>query len=361
MVRSATALIAVLILPGFASAQQAQGSHTVVDHDTLWDLAQRYFQNPWNWRVIWEANRPQIDDPNLIYPDQVFVIPGLPATGQSQTQAAAPAMPTTRATQELQPPPQPMPGAFREARPVGEDVRTIFHSDPSMAGSGVVLMQDLERLAVPRDQVYSAPWLIGLGVEPRRDGEIEGFADSSERGSTLRSFHSVRVAMSAATRVGAQLQTFRLDRTIPTVGEVVVSTGVLTVSAVMPDGVIATVSKEFARVQPGDLVRPLPSYTLTPGRYAETVAGGSEAMIMGFAGTAVLNNLGQLAFLDLGSNDGVGIGDEFVLYSEALGEDSRGSLQVVAVTETVATARIVSMDDDVFRQGVVVRLSKKMR
>jgi hypothetical protein len=39
MVRSAAAILAVLILPGFATAQQASGSHAVVDGDTLWDLA----------------------------------------------------------------------------------------------------------------------------------------------------------------------------------------------------------------------------------------------------------------------------------------------------------------------------------
>ena len=356
MVRSATAFLAVLILPAFAPAQQAQGTHTVVDDDTLWDLAQRYYQNPWEWRLIWEANRSMIVDPNLIYPDQVFVIPGLPADRARATAAAAPAP-----TQAPEPSPQAMPpGVLREAR-AAEEMRTIFYSDTSMAGSGVVRVQDKAYLAVPRDQVYSAPWLIGLLAEPRGDGVIEGFADPTERGSTIRSFHRVRVAMSTATRVGAQFQIFRVGRTIEAVGQVVSPTGVMTVSAVMPDGVIGTVTKEFGRIQPGDLVRPLPSYQLAAGQYAQAIDGGSEAMIMGFAGTAELNDLGQLAFLDLGSNDGVAIGDEFVLYSEALAEEPRGTLQVVGLTENVSTARILTMDDDVFDQGVVVRLSRKMR
>jgi len=61
MVRSASAILAVLFLPSFAPAQQEPvGTHTVVDDDTLWDLAQRYYQNPYQWRVIWEANRDSI-------------------------------------------------------------------------------------------------------------------------------------------------------------------------------------------------------------------------------------------------------------------------------------------------------------
>ena len=42
MVRSAAALVAVLILPSFAQAQEPVGTHEVVRDDTLWDLARLY-------------------------------------------------------------------------------------------------------------------------------------------------------------------------------------------------------------------------------------------------------------------------------------------------------------------------------
>lgn len=362
MVRSAAAILAVLILPSFTSAQQAQGTHTVVLDDTLWDLAQRYYQDPWDWRVIWEANRAQVQDPNLIYPDQVLVIPGLPGNAGTETVAqATPGQPAAQPAMPAEPmaPPPMMPGG-REARPAGE-TRTVFFSDPSAAGTGVVGMEDVQRLAVPRDLSYSAPWLQPFGTETRHDGTIVGFADPAERGSTIRSFHDARLDMTAATRVGAQLQVFRVERDIEMVGQVVVPTGVITVTAVTPEGAVGTVTKEYGRIQPGDMVRPLPNYPLALGQKAQPVSGGSEAMIMGFAGTATLNDIGQLAFLDLGANDGITIGDEFVLFSETRADDPRGSLQVVAVTDRAATARIMSMDDDVFDRGVVVRLSKKMR
>ena len=68
MVRSAAMILAALIILGIALAQQAQGNHTVVGGDTLWDLAQRYCGDPFDWRRIWEANRAGIGDPNLIQP-----------------------------------------------------------------------------------------------------------------------------------------------------------------------------------------------------------------------------------------------------------------------------------------------------
>jgi hypothetical protein len=99
---------------------------------------------------------------------------------------------------------------------------------------------------------------------------------------------------------------------------------------------------------------------MTAGRVAREVSGGSEARIMGFAGTQGLNDLGHVAFLDLGSGDGVTVGDEFVLYSAAVGAPE-GRLQVVGVSGNTSAARILSMVDDVFRQGVVVRLARTMR
>ena len=136
-------------------------------------------------------------------------------------------------------------------------------------------------------------------------------------------------------------------------------TGVLTVAAIDDGTVVGVVTKEYHRIQPGDLVRPLPAYAVTPGRVPQPVAGGSEAMIMGLAGMQEISDLGHVAFLDLGADDGIDIGDEFVLYSAAVGT-ADGRLQVVGLSPNTSAARIVSMVDDVFRQGVVVRLARSM-
>jgi hypothetical protein len=149
-------------------------------------------------------------------------------------------------------------------------------------------------------------------------------------------------------------------RTIETVGDVAVPTGIVTVEAIDGSGVVGIVTKEYQRIQPGDLVRPVPAYSIVAGQYAEEISGGSEAMIMGAAGRQEINNLGHVVFLDLGSNDGITIGDEFVLYGEPVGT-REGSVQVIGVTPRMASARIRSMVDDVFEQGVVVRLARKMR
>ncbi|NLH48221.1 MAG: LysM peptidoglycan-binding domain-containing protein [Myxococcales bacterium] len=47
--------------------------HKVETGDTLWDLSQSYYNDPWEWPLIWEMN-PQIADPHWIYPGQVLKI-----------------------------------------------------------------------------------------------------------------------------------------------------------------------------------------------------------------------------------------------------------------------------------------------
>lgn len=52
-------------------------SYTVVRGDYLWRISGKkaIFNDPWKWMRIYSANREAIKDPDLIYPDQRLVIP----------------------------------------------------------------------------------------------------------------------------------------------------------------------------------------------------------------------------------------------------------------------------------------------
>ena len=72
-----------VVIPPHWSPYQAPNSypegtrlHIIVRGDTLWDLANTYFQNPFLWPQLWDANR-YITDPHWIYPGDPLVIPDL--------------------------------------------------------------------------------------------------------------------------------------------------------------------------------------------------------------------------------------------------------------------------------------------
>ena len=53
--------------------------HTVASGDTLGKIAKKYYGNAMKYPVIFEANKPMLKDPDLIYPGQVLRIPHLDA------------------------------------------------------------------------------------------------------------------------------------------------------------------------------------------------------------------------------------------------------------------------------------------
>ncbi len=79
------------------SATAFASDYTVVKGDCLWRIARRELGEGLRWVEIYDANRDDIRDPNLIYPGQVFEIPD-----GKESKPAAPAAPTeTKASDAL--------------------------------------------------------------------------------------------------------------------------------------------------------------------------------------------------------------------------------------------------------------------
>jgi LysM repeat protein len=60
--------------PADPVVESVQTKRVATGH-TLWALSKSYYGDPTRYPVIYEANRAQIHNPNIIYPGQVFVVP----------------------------------------------------------------------------------------------------------------------------------------------------------------------------------------------------------------------------------------------------------------------------------------------
>lgn len=64
--------------PATPAAGAAAETYTVKSGDSLSKIAKHHYGDGSKWRAIFEANRDQIDDPDLIHPGQVLKLPAQP-------------------------------------------------------------------------------------------------------------------------------------------------------------------------------------------------------------------------------------------------------------------------------------------
>src|SRR5215475_9763704 len=69
--------------------------YTVRPGDTLSSIAQRFYGHTADWRLLYQANRSIVHDPDMIFPGEVLKIPGKPARSMSSTPATPTALTTS--------------------------------------------------------------------------------------------------------------------------------------------------------------------------------------------------------------------------------------------------------------------------
>jgi len=150
-------LIATLLLPAFLRAEerrvdyqtrtiQEEAEHTVVQANTLWDLAQHFYGNPWMWPTIYEANKDRVKDPHWIYPEQTLIIPGFGKMVKVVKELPRPKGP---AAPPPPPEPEPEPVAPVTAEPIGVEVGDGLST--RMPGGMTGQASSMGRLRMPAD------------------------------------------------------------------------------------------------------------------------------------------------------------------------------------------------------------------
>ncbi len=149
------------LLPVLASADQFQirpdapNRYVVVKGDTLWDISEKFYEDPWKWPFIWGLNKETIKDPHWIYPGDVVFLDRSSGTLRINE------METSNVTQGM----RDESGVIRLSPRVREDISS-HDAIPSIPVADIAPF--LSRpLVVDKDALKKAPSLIGA-----REGRV---------------------------------------------------------------------------------------------------------------------------------------------------------------------------------------------
>jgi hypothetical protein len=381
---------------------QLPATHVVAAGETLWSIAQLYFNDPLLWPEIYRLNTAIIDDPHWIYPGEELGLAGgglaqapdttavasvpqnagdtvraqpAPLPPADTVKAAAPAvtappetttvvLDTTQAIEAV-PPPPPEPTeayltVFERRRTAGQQVRDVLKAytnrpyRPLRRGEFYAAGFLTEEEKLPYGRVISNTALPAI---PR-------FTD---RTSALPFDQlAIEPAHNASYHVGDSLLIVRIDRDIANWGKVVVPVGVARITEVQRQQVLGDLIMQFYPVHDGNLVLPLEPFK-DPGEVRPTpVEEGLEGTVIAARDVHVLPGPQQILFINRGRAEGVSPGDVFEVFKPATGVPGTSSEQVQMTIEIVHTrdhsssGLVLNIDRPHLVPGMPVRLIRKM-
>jgi hypothetical protein len=332
--------------PDTLQLPQRPDVHIVVAGETLWDLAQRYLDDPFLWPEIYRLNTLVVEDPHWIFPGEELrlgpldttmvgetVVVGQPVVGDPDVdvspqveQAVLPDQPVEDVLVPDMPPPgappPPPPGFLTEGQdlPWGKVLRAVGKPTlSSLSATSSTLIYGEVAIEAPRDAMY---------------------------------------------QLGDSLLMAKLTRDVPGWGKIVHPTGIAVVTQVTDDGGRAQIVQQFDRVSDGQVAIPLEPFR-DPGMVVPVpLDNGLMGAIVEIRDPRVIPGQQDILFIDRGREDGVALGDVFTVLRpgqrEGIAPDTVGYMQIVHTRDQSSSGLLIIINDLGIGVGAPVQLFAKM-
>lgn len=380
-------LMALLALAGALAAadRPPRGLHLVGDHwtawnppapppdvqvyviahgDTLWDLAKRFYGNPYLWPQLWEKNQ-YILDAHWIYPGDPLVTGIQVAPVENLAQAGGTGEPVSPGSADAQPePPAPVKGVESSVKAASPPVPLGWESDIYCSGyigdpgekfTFSIIGSEFDNLTPKLNPEYHM-------------GQLQGFLGKT--GAKVDMFTNDIVYLSGGSRQGLAPGTLFtiIAPERPVVHPVTAKffgsfyqyVGRLRVLSVQEDSAIAEIVHSCDAVQVGDMLRPFEQEPVPLGRTSAmrpvNMPVGNErlkdAPAIVYSRDAIISlGMDHVVFIDRGSDQNVTPGDIFTIYrsnDRGLPPLVLGELAILSVQKRSSTAKITESRYTIF-------------
>ena len=273
--------VAVLFPAGLSAQEQQSASYetgfyyTVQKGDTLWDISQKFFDDPELWPDLWEKNAQLKNPHHYIYPGDVLHI--YTRAGKAYIEKAVPA--------ETPPPVK-----------------------PASAEPPYFLYNAMEQVGFIRNPPVSPSGVI---FKTEEDKGIISYGDTVY----------IRLEAAATMPVGTLFTVFRTLKTVKdpddkksVLGTQHYLTGIVEVTRQEEGYVLATVLRNFRAIEVNDQVMPYEAPS-TKIYLNDTPASVSGTILLSEEGASLIGEY-AIAFINKGERDGVALGQRYRVYNQ---------------------------------------------
>jgi outer membrane biosynthesis protein TonB len=335
-----------------APATEELHSYIIKKGDTLWDISNTFFKDPFLWPFIWKAN-PYVTNPDLIFTGNTLMIPSLTPIERALKAEAAPSEPPMEKKEQA--PEAATPGAAAARQKPAEAV------EETPAG--------VSRLIMPEEEIYPIVdkyAMVSAGFVSNEETK-DTIVGAAERGKTLLGYDDiVYVSMRDAENIKigdkyliySHISKVKHPKTGKDFGKLIRGRGILQITAKDPAAKVLTarITISFDEIELGNMlspfVEPTPIY-----QSAQKKAKDISGYILEVTDRRSINAQSDVVYLDKGIADGVEPGDSFLVYEQpykkGFPRKMIGETQVFLVKEHTSTA-IVKKSSETMGRGYAV-------
>ena len=337
-------------------AAEQTGRYVIRQGDTLWDIANAFYRDPFLWPLIWKSN-PSINDPDLIYPGTALVIPSLAPIerAMSAPEEAAPVQETiVQEKAEEKPaaaaPPEETgtPSFFRQ--------KSAGSAEP-VRGGKLILPDEAPTPVIDKYSMISAGFVSEESSQDYLQDSVIDPARKGEVGNIIGADYEVYIVVRSreAVNIGDRFLIFEEVRKVKhpitqrDYGKLYKVNGIAKVTGTKERGVYrARITQSFDAAMRGNMLVPYQEPTLIyPSKQKQ--AKNLTGYILEVTDRKSISGQSNIVYLDKGKEDGVDPGDRFIVMSAPNPSSGVrhpiGELLVIIVKARTATAFIQkSMD-----------------